>query len=49
MNNTASKILGVSSQGYVGRQIEDIVSNYESVKQRLKNNCCWTELQFDTP
>ncbi|HHU85491.1 MAG: sigma-54-dependent Fis family transcriptional regulator [Pelotomaculaceae bacterium] len=49
INNTASKILGVSSQGYVGRQIEAVVSNYESVKQRLKNKCCWTELQFDTP
>ena len=49
INNTASRMLGISPGGYVGRQIEAIVSNYESVKQRLKNNCRWAELQFVTP
>lgn len=49
INNTATRILGISPRGYVGRQIEALVGNYESVKQRLKNNCHWTELQFVTP
>lgn len=49
INNNATKILGVSSQGYVGHQIDSIVKNHEKIKHQLEKNMSWTELQFNTP